>query len=365
MITAERKKTRQVKIGPLTLGGDAPVRLQSMTTTTTADVEATVKQILGLEEAGCELVRVAVPHEEDARALNAIVKRIHIPLVADIHFNYRLALIALDQGISKLRLNPGNIGTEDRIKMVVEKAKSCSVPIRIGVNGGSLEKDILAKHGHPTAEALVESAERHVKILEDLDFHDIVLSLKASDPETTIKAYRLMSTRTNYPLHLGVTESGTLLRGTVASTLALGALLKDGIGDTIRISLTAESVEEVKVGRFLLEFLGLRKTQARVISCPSCGRAEVNVFKMADEVERRALSIKDSITISVLGCAVNGPGEAGEADFGVTGGKEKGMIYENGKQIKTVPEKEIVDALFEEIDARKSKSNGEQGKNGK
>ncbi|MBI4430264.1 MAG: flavodoxin-dependent (E)-4-hydroxy-3-methylbut-2-enyl-diphosphate synthase [Candidatus Omnitrophica bacterium] len=362
-MTTERKKTRQVRIGPLTLGGDAPVRLQSMTTTTTADVEATVKQILQLEEAGCEIVRVAVPHEEDARALNAIIKRIHIPLVADIHYHYRLALIALDQGISKLRLNPGNIGTEDRIRMVVEKTKACGVPIRIGVNGGSLEKDILAKHGHPTPEALVESAERHIKILERLNFHDIVISLKASDPGTTIKAYQLMSARSNYPLHLGVTESGTLLRGTVASTLALGTLLREGIGDTIRISLTAESVEEVKVGRFLLEFLGLRKMQARVISCPSCGRAEVDVFKMADEVEQRALSMKEPLTISILGCAVNGPGEAGEADFGVTGGKEKGMIYENGKQIKTVSEKEIVDALFEEINRRKSAVADKQGKN--
>ena len=348
-----RKLTRQVRIGPLTLGGDAPVRLQSMTTTATADVEATVKQIHELEEAGCELVRVAVPREEDARSLSAIVKRIRIPLVADIHFNYRLALIALDQGIAKLRLNPGNIGSEDRIRQVVEKAKAQRIPIRIGVNGGSLEKDILKKHGHPTPAALIESAQRHIKILEDLEFYDIVVSLKASDPITTIQAYRLMSERTRYPLHLGVTESGTLIRGTVASTLALGTLLMEGIGDTIRISLTAESVEEIKVGRFLLENLGLRQPMAKVVSCPSCGRAEVDVFKLAEDVERRALSIKAPMTISVLGCAVNGPGEAGEADFGITGGKEKGVIYINGKTAKTVPEADLAGELFSAIDAEK------------
>lgn len=344
-----RKPTRQVRVGTLAMGGVAPVRLQSMTTTFTADVDKTVKQIHALEEAGCELVRVAVPREEDARAIGAIVKQIHIPLVADIHFNYRLALIALDQGISKLRLNPGNIGSEERIREVVTKAKACGVPIRIGVNGGSLEKDILAKHGHPTPEALVESAERHIRILEGLDFYDIVVSLKASDPLTTIKAYRLMSARSNYPLHLGVTESGTLIRGTVASTLAIGTLLMEGIGDTIRISLTAESVEEIKVGRLILENLGLRKPRAKVVACPSCGRSEVDVFKMAEEVEQRALSLKDPITISVLGCAVNGPGEAGEADFGVTGGKHKGMVYVDGKEVKTVPEGELVNELFNQI----------------
>ncbi len=350
-----RKKTRQVKIGNVTVGGDAPIRIQSMTTTHTRDVEATVEQIAELAEAGCEIVRVACPTEADARALGKIKSKIKIPLVADIHFNYRFALIALDEGVDKLRLNPGNIGKKERTVEIVEKAKKQEIPIRIGVNGGSLEEDLMQKFG-PTPEALVESAKRHVAILEELDFHDIIISLKASDVPTMVAAYRLASQTFDYPLHLGVTEAGTLLRGSIYNAIGIGTLLQEGIGDTIRVSLTAESVEEIKVGKMILEALGLRKG-VRVISCPSCGRAEVDVFKLANEVESRAMKLKDPLTISVLGCVVNGPGEAHESDFGVTGGKEKGMIYLDGKQHRVVNENELVDELFKEIEKSKNPPN--------
>lgn len=349
-----RKKTRMVRVGPVTVGGDAPVRIQSMCTTPTHDVEATVAQINELEEAGCEIIRVACPKEEDALALGKIKSRIKIPLVADIHFNYRLALIALDQGVDKLRLNPGNIGSRDRVEAVVKKAKERKVPIRIGVNAGSLEKDIQEQFGgHPTPEALVESAKRHVGILEELDFHDIVISLKASDVPTMVAAYRLAAQTFDYPLHLGVTEAGTLMRGSVYNAIGIGTLLQEGIGDTVRISLSAESIEEVKVARMILEALNLRRFGPRVVACPSCGRAEVDVFKLANEVETRAMKLKDPITISVLGCVVNGPGEAHESDFGITGGKEKGMIYIDGEQSRVVPEEKLVDELFNDIEKKK------------
>ena len=351
-----RRKTRQVRVGNVTVGADAPIRIQSMCVTPTHDVEATVDQIQKLTEAGCEIVRVACPKEEDARSLGKIRSRIKIPLVADIHFHYKLALIALDEGIDKLRLNPGNIGSRDRIEEVVKKAKARKVPIRIGVNAGSLEKDLREKYGHPTPEALVESAKRHVSILEELDFYDIIISLKASDVPTMVGAYRLASQTFDYPLHLGVTEAGTLLRGSVYNAIGVGTLLQDGIGDTIRISLTADPVEEVKVGRFILESLGLRRFGPRVVSCPSCGRAEVDVFKLADEVETRAMKLKDPLTISVLGCVVNGPGEAHESDFGITGGKDKGMIYIDGRQHRVVDEEKLVDELFKEIESKKNKT---------
>src|SRR3989338_620164 len=296
----ERKLTRQVKIGGVTLGGDAPVRIQSMTTARTRDVEATVDQIQELAEAGCELVRVACPTEADAKALGKIKSRIKIPLVADIHFNYHFALIALEEGVDKLRLNPGNIGKKERTVEIVEKAKKLGVPIRIGVNGGSLEKDLMEKFG-PTPEALVESARRHVAILEELDFRDIVISLKASDVLTMVAAYRLASRAFDYPLHLGVTEAGTLMRGSIYNAIGIGTLLQEGIGDTVRVSLTAPSTEEIKVGKMILEALGLRKFGPRVVACPSCGRAEVDVFKLANEVETRAMKLKDPMTISVLG----------------------------------------------------------------
>lgn len=350
-----RRKTRQVNVGSVGVGADQPVRIQSMCVTPTHDVEATVDQIQKLTEAGCEIVRVACPKEEDARALGKIRSRIKIPLVADIHFHYKLALIALDEGVDKLRLNPGNIGSRDRIEEVVKKAKERKVPIRIGVNAGSLEKDLREKYGHPTPEALVESAKRHVSILEELGFNDIIISLKASDVPTMVGAYRLASQTFDYPLHLGVTEAGTLLRGSVYNAIGVGTLLQKGIGDTIRISLTADPVEEVKVARFILEALGLRRFGARVVSCPSCGRAEVDVFKLADEVEARAMKLKDPLTISVLGCVVNGPGEAHESDFGITGGKDKGMIYIDGQQHRVVDEEKLVDELFKEIESKKKK----------
>jgi len=358
-----RRPTRQVQVGNVTIGGEAPIRLQSMTTSHTRDVEQTVDQIQKLTEAGCELVRVACPTEQDARSLGKIRSRIKIPLIADIHFNHRFALIALDEGVDKLRLNPGNIGKKERTVEIVRKAKERKVPIRIGVNSGSLEEDLMEKFG-PTPEALVESALRHIRILEELDFYDIIVSLKASEVPTMIRAYRLASQKFNYPLHLGVTESGTLQRGSIYSAIGIGSLLNDGIGDTVRVSLTTESTEEIKVGKMILEALGIRKG-VRVVSCPSCGRAEVDVFKLAAEVEDRAMKLKEPLTISVLGCVVNGPGEAHESDFGITGGKDKGMIYVDGKQHRVVNEGDLVDQLFEEIKLRRPTAFDSNDKNAK
>lgn len=351
----ERKKTRQVQVGNVTIGGDAPVRMQSMTTSMTWKIDETVEQIKRLEDAGCELVRVAVPDEQDARALGKIKKQIKIPLIADIHFNYRYALIALEEGIDKLRLNPGNIGSHERVQKVVEKAKAYKVPIRIGVNAGSLQKELREKYGKPCPEALVESAFEHIRILEELDFHDIIVSLKTSDVMMTVETYRLFSQKSDYPLHLGITEAGTLLRGTVASSIGMGILLSEGIGDTMRVSLTAESTEEIKVAKFIQQSLGIRKSGPKIISCPSCGRADVDVFKLAAEVESRAMQSDDPISIAVMGCEVNGPGESVDADFGITGGRENGMIYLDSQRYKKVPENELVDRLFEEIKKAKDK----------
>ncbi|HOW58118.1 MAG TPA: flavodoxin-dependent (E)-4-hydroxy-3-methylbut-2-enyl-diphosphate synthase [Candidatus Omnitrophota bacterium] len=348
-----RKKTRAVKVGKLILGGGQPIRIQSMTKVSTRDVKATLQQIDRLVEAGCEIVRVACPGEEDVKALGKIKAKISIPLVADIHFNYRLALMAIDEGVDKLRLNPGNIGEKERVIEVVEKAKRHHIPIRIGVNAGSLEKDLMEKFG-PTPKALVESASRHLKILEDLDFHDIVISLKATDVPTMIQAYRLASQQFDYPLHLGVTEAGTLLRGSVYNAIGVGTLLQEGIGDTIRVSLTADPVEEVKVAKMILESLDL-KQGVRVISCPTCGRSEIDAAKLAEEVETRAMKLEGPLTIAVMGCAVNGPGEAQGSDFAITGGKQKGMIYVDGKQERVVAEHQLVDELFKEIEKRRKK----------
>ena len=349
-----RKKTRAVKVGKLVLGDGQPIRIQSMTKVPTRDVEATLRQIDRLIEAGCEIVRVACPGEEDVKALGKIKSKISIPLVADIHFNYRFALMAIDEGVDKLRLNPGNIGDRDRVAEVVEKAKRHHIPIRIGVNSGSLEKDLMEKFG-PTPGALVESASRHVKILEDLDFHDIVISLKATDVPTMIQAYRLAGQQFDYPLHLGVTEAGTLLRGSVYNAIGVGTLLQEGIGDTIRVSLTADPVEEVKVAKMILESLDLRQG-VRVISCPTCGRAEVDAAKLAEEVEARAMKLEGPLTIAVMGCAVNGPGEAQGSDFAITGGKKQGMIYVSGKQERVVDESKLVDELFKEIEKHRKKA---------
>jgi (E)-4-hydroxy-3-methylbut-2-enyl-diphosphate synthase len=349
--TIQRKRTRAVKVGDLILGAGQPIRIQSMTKVPTRNVEATLEQIDRLVSAGCEIVRVACPGEEDVKALGKIKPRIKIPLVADIHFNYKFALMAIDEGVDKLRLNPGNIGDKDRVAEVVEKAKRCHVPIRIGVNSGSLEKDLMEKYG-PTPEAMVESARRHVAILEALDFHDTVISLKATDVPTMISAYRLASRTFDYPLHMGVTEAGTLIRGSVYNSIGVGTLLQEGIGDTIRVSLTADPVEEVKVAKMILESLDLRQG-VRVISCPTCGRTEIDTAKLAQEVESRAMNLKGPLTIAVMGCAVNGPGEAQGADFAITGGQKKGMIYVAGKQERVVDEDKLVDELFKEIEKRK------------
>ncbi|HOW87796.1 MAG TPA: flavodoxin-dependent (E)-4-hydroxy-3-methylbut-2-enyl-diphosphate synthase [Candidatus Omnitrophota bacterium] len=346
----QRKKTRAVKVGKLILGDGQPIRIQSMTKVPTRDVKATVEQIARLTDAGCEIVRVACPNEEDVQALGKIKSKITIPLVADIHFNYRFALMAIDEGVDKLRLNPGNIGDKDRIAEVVEKAKRHHIPIRIGVNSGSLEKDLMEKFG-ATPEALVESVRRHVAILEGLDFCDIVISLKTTDVPAMIAAYRLASQKFDYPLHLGVTEAGTLLRGSVYNAIGVGTLLQEGIGDTIRVSLTADPVEEVKVAKMILESLDLRQG-VRVISCPTCGRSEIDTAKLALEVEARAVNLKGPLTIAVMGCVVNGPGEAQGADFAITGGQKKGMIYVAGKQVRVVDEKHLVDELFKEIHKR-------------
>lgn len=346
-----RKKTRQINIGGVRIGGNAPIAIQSMCKTDTCDVKATVSQIKKLEKLGCELIRIAVPNMAAVKAIGEIKKKTKIPLVADIHFDWRLALEVLNQGIDKLRINPGNIGPKDKIKAVVLEAKKKKIPIRIGVNSGSLERDILAKYNNKvTAEGMVESAMRHIKILEDLDFYDIVISLKASDVLRTVEAYRLLSKRVDYPLHLGITEAGTIISGAVKSSLGLGVLLFEGIGDTIRVSLTADPCEEIEVAKEILKTLGLRKFGREIISCPTCGRTEIDLIKLTNEIEKKTEHINKPIKIAVMGCVVNGPGEAQEADVGVAGGKRCGVIFRKGKIVKTVPENKIVRALLFEIE---------------
>lgn len=344
-----RRKTRQISIGSVKVGGDAPVTVQSMTNTPTADVGATVTQIKALEEAGCEIIRVAVPDMEAAGALGAIKKAVSVPLVADIHFDWRLALKALDGGVDCLRLNPGNIGSKDRIKEVVKAAKERSVPIRIGVNAGSLEKDILARYGHPTAEAMVESAVRHIGILEDLDFREIKVSMKASSVGLTVESYRKLAALVDYPFHIGVTEAGTLFSGTIKSSVGLGVLLNGGIGDTLRVSLTGDPVDEVRVGWEILKSLEIRKRGVNIISCPTCGRVKLDSVRIASEVEKRLMHLKESVNVAIMGCVVNGPGEAVEADVGITGGDGVGLIYVKGEAVRKVKEDEIVEALVEEV----------------
>jgi len=345
-----RKQTKAVQVGGVTIGGGAPISIQSMCNTDTRDVAATVAQINALAEAGCEIVRVAVPDMAAADALPAIVEQIKLPLVADIHFDHRLALRALDAGIAKLRLNPGNIGDREKVKPVVEKAKEKQVSIRIGVNGGSLDKALLAKHGGVTAEALAESALAHVEILESLDFHDIIISLKASDIPLTVAAYALISEQTDYPLHVGITEAGTLYKGTVKSSAGIGAVLLRGIGDTIRVSLTDDPVEEIRCARALLEAIGLRCFGPEIISCPTCGRTEIDLIGLAKAVEARCANITKHVRIAVMGCVVNGPGEARTADLGIAGGKDKGVLFKCGVPVRTMPEAELLDALMAEIE---------------
>ncbi len=345
-----RRKTREVQIGNVKIGGDNPVAIQSMCNTKTSDVEATVKQIKELEAAGCEIIRVAVPDMAAAEALGEIKKRINIPLVADIHFDYRLALKAIDSGIDKLRINPGNIGSEDRIKAVVLAAKKNKIPIRIGVNSGSLEKDILKKYGAVTPQGLVESALRHVKILEKYDFHDIVISIKASNVPFTIETYTLLSKEVDYPLHLGITESGTEWTGSIKSAVGIGAILAMGIGDTIRVSLTGNCVQEVLTAKEILKSLELRKFGVNFVSCPTCGRTQIDLIGLANKVEQRCRNINKDIKVAVMGCAVNGPGEAREADIGVAGGDGYGLIFKKGEILRKVPEDKLLDALMNEID---------------
>ncbi len=348
MRALERKKTREVKIGSLKIGGGQPVCIQSMCNTDTRDVEATVTQILALENAGCELVRVAVPDMAAADAIGEIKKKIHIPLVADIHFDYRLALRVMELGIDKVRINPGNIGDEERIRQVVTMAKEKKIPIRIGVNSGSLEKELLEKYGGVTPAGLVESALKHVRILEKYEFYDIVVSIKASDVLFSIEAYRLLSEAIPYPVHVGITEAGTPYAGTVKSA-GIGTILAMGIGDTIRVSLTGDPVEEIRAAKEILKSLGLRKFGPELVSCPTCGRTQIDLISIANEVERRCQGLEKNIKVAVMGCVVNGPGEARDADVGIAGGKGVGLLFQKGEIIRKVPEAELVDALMQEI----------------
>lgn len=344
-----REETRSVQVGNLTIGGNNHVVIQSMCNTKTKNVEATIKQINALEQAGCELVRVAVFDKEDAYSIKEIKKGIHIPLVADIHFDYRLALIAIESGIDKVRINPGNIGSIEKVKAVVDACKEKHIPIRIGVNSGSLEKEILEKYGEPTPEGMVESAMKHVKILEDLDFHDIVISLKSSNTMLTIKAYELASKTFPYPLHVGVTEAGTALGGTIKSSLGIGTLLYEGIGNTIRVSLSDDPVEEIKVAKILLKELGLLKGVPTLVSCPTCGRIQYDLIPIAKEMEDFLKDIHLDITVAIMGCAVNGPGEARHADIGIAGGVGEGLLIKHGEIVKRVKQEDMVQTLKDEI----------------
>lgn len=342
--------TRQIHVGSVLIGGGAPVTIQSMCNTPTEDVEATVNQIHRLEQAGCDIVRVAVPNREAARAVGAIKEHTSIPLVVDIHFDYRLALEAVAAGADKVRINPGNIGGEDRVKAVARACRSKGIPIRIGVNGGSLEKGLLAKYGGVTPEALVESAFGHIALLHKFDFDDICVSLKSSDVRTTMAAYQLMSAKSDYPLHLGITETGTVRMGTIKSAVGIGGLLGFGIGDTIRVSLSADPVEEVLAARNILKALGLRRDGPNLISCPTCGRTRINLIALAEEVERRLQTVDKPITVAVMGCVVNGPGEAAAADVGIAGGDGVGLLFRRGEIVKKVPQDKLVDELFDLID---------------
>ena len=345
-----RRKTRQLNIGGVLVGADAPVTVQSMTNTDTRDVAATVAQIMALTDAGCEIARVAVPDMDSAKAVGEIKKAVSIHIVADIHFDWMLAIACLEGGVDCLRINPGNIGDTDRVRQVVKGAAARGVPIRIGVNAGSLEKDILALYGHPTAEALVDSAMRHISILEEMDFREIKVSLKASSVPLTIESYRLLAEQVDYPFHIGITEAGTLFSGTIKSAAGLGILLADGIGDTMRVSLTGDPVDEVRAGWEILKALEIRKRGATIISCPTCGRLKFNSIAIAKEIEARLAHVKDSVKIAIMGCVVNGPGEAMEADIGIAGGDGAGMLYVKGVQVRKVKEEEIVKAVLEEVD---------------
>jgi len=349
-IRAMRKQTRQISIGGVKVGGNAPITVQSMTNTFTQDVAATVAQIHRLETAGCDLVRVAVPDEAAAAAISRIKKQISIPLIADIHFDYRLALTSIRAGADALRINPGNIGGKQNVRAVARAARARGIPIRIGVNAGSLEKRLLKKYGQATPEAMVESAMQHIELLRSFDFHEIKVSIKASDVPRTVEAYRLLSSKTDLPLHVGVTEAGSLLSGTVKSALGIGILLLDGIGDTIRVSLTRDPVDEVRVGFEILKALRIRQRGPEIISCPTCGRCEIDLVKLVEQVESALVTSTTPVRLAIMGCVVNGPGEAREADIGIAGGRGHGVLFKKGKVVRKVPEERLVEVLLKEVE---------------
>ena len=344
-----RKDTRKIMVGNVQIGGQNKVVIQSMCNTKTKDVNKTVEQILNLENAGCEIIRVACIDKEDAMAIREIKRQIHIPIVADIHFDYRIALEAIESGIDKIRINPGNIGSKDKVKQVVDACYKRNIPIRIGVNAGSLEKDLLDKYGKPTAAAMVESAKRHIDILEELDFKNYIVSLKASNLDLCIEAYEEASKKFDCPLHLGITEAGTEFSGTIKSSIGLGYMLRNGIGDTLRVSLSDDPVKEVKVAKEILKDCNLYKKTPTLISCPTCGRTQIDIISMAKEIEEFLQGIEADITVAVMGCPVNGPGEAKEADIGIAGGKKEGILFKKGQIIKKMPQEEIVGTLKKEI----------------
>ena len=345
-----RENTKVISIGGCCIGGKYPIAIQSMCNTKTEDVKATVAQIHALEAAGCDIIRVAVPTMEAAEAIRDIKKQIHIPLVGDIHFDYRLAIEAMKNGVDKIRINPGNIGSSDRVKAVVDMAKACHVPIRVGVNSGSLEKAIIEKYGHVTAEGIVESALDKVRMIEELDYDQMVISIKSSDVMMCVKAHELIASQTDYPLHVGITESGTLISGNIKSAVGLGIMLNEGIGNTIRVSLTGDPVEEIKSAKLILRTLGLRKGGIEVVSCPTCGRTQINLIGLANQVENMVQGYNLNLKVAVMGCVVNGPGEAKEADLGIAGGKGEGLLIRKGEIIKKVPERELLGALKDALD---------------
>ncbi|MDE6851365.1 MAG: flavodoxin-dependent (E)-4-hydroxy-3-methylbut-2-enyl-diphosphate synthase [Lachnospiraceae bacterium] len=349
-----REKTREIQIGNKRIGGGNPIAIQSMTNTKTEDIPATVKQILALEEAGCDIIRCAVPTMDAAEALQEIRSQIHIPLVADIHFDYRLAIAAMEHGADKIRINPGNIGAEDRVRAVVAVAKERNIPIRVGVNSGSLEKELIEKYGHVTAEGLVESALQKVSMIEAMGYDKLVISIKSSDVLMCIQAHERIAKQTDYPLHVGITESGTLLSGNIKSAVGLGNILYQGIGDTIRVSLTGDPVEEVRAARLILRTLGLRKGGVTVVSCPTCGRTQIDLIGLATQVEEMVQDYDLDIKVAVMGCVVNGPGEAREADIGIAGGKGEGLLMKKGEIVRKLPEDQLLAALKEELEQWKN-----------
>ena len=345
-----RKETKKIKVGNIYVGGDSPISIQSMNNTDTRDVKATINQIKALQMAGCDITRCAVLDMDAADALKEITSSVEIPVVADIHFDYKLALRSIENGVAALRINPGNIGSRERVKLVAKAAKEKGIPIRIGVNSGSLEKELLEKYNGVCPEALVESALKHVNILEDINFDDIVISIKSSNVNQMIESYRMISSKVNYPLHIGVTESGTIWRGTIKSSVGIGTLISDGIGDTIRVSLTGDPIEEIKVGKEILKATGHIKEGIEFVSCPTCGRTKINLIKLANDVEKRLGNVNKNIKVAIMGCVVNGPGEAKEADVGIAGGNGEGLIFKKGKIVKKVKEENLIDELIKEVE---------------